>query len=230
MVTLGIHQPTYLPWLGFFKKMMQCDKFVFFDDVQINKKSFHNRNKIRTNTNWIYLTIPIIAGKNTKINEVKIDNTKNWAKKHEKSIIFNYAKAKYFEDYKKNIELIYGKKYDLLIDLDIEIIEFIMKQLQIKTKIFRSSELDIQGQGSERILNICKELNTDVYISGTVWAKEHLRLNDFSSNKINVKFQNFIHPKYKQCFEPFLPNMAAIDLLFNEGENAVNILKNALVN
>ena len=128
MVTVGIHQLSYLPWLGFFKKMIQCDKFVFFDDVQINKKSFHNRNKIRTNTNWIYLTVPIIAGKDTKINKVKIDDTKNWAKKHERSILLSYAKAKYFEDYKKSIESIFRKKYELLIDLDIEIIEFISKQ------------------------------------------------------------------------------------------------------
>jgi len=227
--TVGIHQPSYLPWLGFFKKMEQCDKFVFYDDVAINKKSFHNRNKIRTANGWTYLTVPIRASQGTNIKEVKIDNTKNWTDKHKKTISWNYAKSKYFENYKEELESIYKQKYQLLIELDINIIKFLMNKFEINAELYFSSELNIGGKGSERILEICKALDAQTYISGIVWAKDILETEKFTNNGIEIKFQKFVHPKYNQCYEPFLENMAVIDLLFNEGKNSANILKGSKV-
>jgi len=101
-----------------------------------------------------------------------------------------------------------------------------MKKLGIKTKTVFSSELHITEKGSDRILQICKALNSDTYIAGAS-GKNYLNLEDFKKNKIQVLFQNFQHPVYKQVYEPFLPNMSVVDLLFNEGKNSLNILRNA---
>ncbi len=229
MTIVGIHQPGYLPWLGFFKKMMNVDVFVFLDDAQFVKNNFYHRNKIKTTNGVIWLTVPVLAEREkTKINQVKIDNSKNWAKKHLKSILFNYSNARFFDDFSDYFKNLYEKEFDLLLDLNIEIINFVKKSLKIQTKTCFASEFNIQKTSSERVLDICKSLKTDQYISGTVWAKENLDLNKFKENKITVEFQEFQHPEYYQIHGKFENAMSVIDLLFNEGiENSRKILEEA---
>ena len=99
-----------------------------------------------------------------------------------------------------------------------------MKELQIKTKTLFSSELGVLERGSDRILAICKKLNADVYLSGKL-GSDYLDLKNFEESRIEVRFQNFQHPEYEQYYKPFIPNMAGIDLIFNEGKNASKILQ-----
>ncbi len=226
MTIVAIHQPGYLPWLGFFKKMMNSEIFVFLDHVQYERKCTQNRNKIRTSDGSMWLTVPVLSHQDSKINEVKIDETKHWSLKHKKSIILNYSKAPFFDEHKDFLEHLYGTTYDRLLDLNLEIIKYVMKVLEIKTKTFLSSELNVEGKGSEMVLNICKAMKCDLYISGTLWARNHLHVEDFKKNGMMVQFENFNHPVYRQKFEPFIPNMSIIDLLFNEGKNAKDILRN----
>lgn len=223
---VAIHQPVYLPWLGFFKKMMDCDTFVFLDDVQYEKNGHHNRNKIRTKDGSMWLTVPTRSSLNLLLNEVKIDNTSNWIEKHKKAIRINYSKAKYFDEFSKSLESIYEKKFNSLIDVNISIIELLMTHLKIKPEIIFSSKLCIEKKGSDRILEICKKLNANVYYSG-VFGRDYLNLIDFKHNNIVVEMHNFIHPEYRQCYLPFVPNMSTIDLLFNEGENSREVLRNS---
>jgi len=224
---IGIHQPGYLPWLGFFKKMLNSNIFVYFDDVSFVKNNYYNRNLIKTNVGPLQLTIPIKMKKESKINDVKIDFTQKWQLKHKKSIRNNYSKTKYFNNYINFIEELYEKKFEKLIDVNTELIEFLKKEFSIKSKTIFSSELNVTGSASERILEICKLLDAEKYITGTVWAKKFLNIQDFKANNISVEFQEFIHPEYEQLNSNFIPNMASIDLLFNEGSiNSSKILKN----
>lgn len=230
MKTVGIHQPGYLPWLGFFKKMMNSDIFVFFDDVQYEKDGWQNRNQVRGPNDAIWLIVPVKAHLDSKINQVEIDNSKNWMNKHKKSLSYNYSKAPYFGECGKIVEYLYGKKYELLIDINIEFIKLVMDYLDIKTKTVFSSELQTTKNGSDKILEICKVLNADKYITGTVWAKNHLKIEEFQKANITVEFQEFQHPTYKQIHKGFIPQMSIIDLLFNEGKvSSKQILANAIV-
>ena len=129
MKIISIHQPTYLPWLGFFKKISSSDVFVFLDDVQYEKNGFQNRNKIRTDEGENWLTVPITGKFGTLLKDIQIDNSSNWSKKHSKSIVQNYTKAKYFHEYWNEFESIYERKFEFLIDLNVEIIKLIMKKL-----------------------------------------------------------------------------------------------------
>lgn len=226
MTIVSIHQPGYIPWLGFFKKILHADIFVFLDDVLYAKRNWHNRNKIRTSKGSIWLSVPIKSNSGSKLNEIEIDNSTDWARVHKKTINYNYSKASFFYEYSKFIEELFGKKFDLLIDINLEIIRFLMNSFKITTKTVFSSELMITERGSERNLSICKKLGANIYLSG-ITGKDYLNVKEFKKNSIKLQFQNFQHPTYKQCYEPFIPNMAAIDLLFNEGKNAFNILKNA---
>lgn len=214
---VAIHQPGYLPWLGFFKKMSNVDLFVYLDDAEFVKNNFYNRNQIKLASGPTWLTVPILSSNNAKINEVKIDNTKNWSVKHKKSILLNYSKAEHYHELKDFFNQLYDNKFDTLIDLNIKIIEYIKNQLNINTKTVFSSDLGITSVGSKRVLDICKATNADYYISGIFWAKDNLKLDDFLDSGITVEFQEFQHPQYKQLYGGFVPNMSIIDLLFNEG-------------
>ena len=228
MKVVAIHQPEYLPWLGFFKKMMNVELFVFLDDVQFRKKGWQNRNRIRINDGTTLLSIPVHTHSYPKINEVTIDNEKNWSIRHKKSILYNYAKAPYFDEIKDFIESIFEKKFQYLVDLNTEIIKFIMNELEIKSKIVFSSELEISKKGSDRVLDICKAVDADHYITGTFWAESNLRVEEFKKSNIDVEFQKFQHPIYKQIHGEFIPEMSIIDLLFNEGrKEAKKILQNS---
>jgi len=230
VTTVAIHQPEYLPWLGFFKKMMNSELFVFYDDVQFRKKGWQNRNRIRTKNGTVLLSVPVHAHSYPNINEITIDNKKNWSNRHKKSILYNYASAPYFEDFKDFIESVFEKKFEYLIDLNTEIIKFVMNELEIKSKIIFSSELKISKKGSDMILDICKKVGADYYITGTSWAQSHLRIDEFKKSNIVLEFQKLQHPIYTQIHGEFIPEMSIIDLLFNEGKDrAKEILQNSIV-
>lgn len=226
MKIVSIHQPGYLPWLGFFKKIMSSDIFVFLDDVKFVRKQWHNRNKIRTSQGSHWLTVPVKSSEGKNLNQGKIDYSTTWSLNHKKTIQFSYKKSPFFQNYWDFFDELYDEKFEKIIDLNLKIILYLMKVLKIDTKVILSSELNIKETKSDRNLSICKKLDADSYLSGALGVN-YLNINDFSENNIKVKIQNFQHPIYKQIYEPFIPNMASIDLLFNEGENAAKILREA---
>lgn len=225
MKIISIRQPGYLPFIGFFKKIESVDVFVFLDDVQYTRSDWDNRNKIRTNEGSMWLTIPILNKFGNLLNEVEIDYSKDWLYKHKSAIEFNYKNSPFFEDFWKDIELILDKKWKKLIELNMNLINYFLSVLNIKTKTVFSSELHIEKKGSEKLLEICKNLNADTYLSGEL-GKNYLDTKIFENENIKVIFEDFEHPKYNQLFSNFIPNMSIIDLLFNEGNNSENILKN----
>ncbi len=227
MKRIGIHQPEHLPWLGFINKVMNVDEFVLLDNVQFRKNYFQNRNKIRTKESWQWLTVPLKKfHSNQKINEIKISYSQDWQSQNLNAIKNSYIKAKYFDAYFKDFEKIYKNEFMLLRDLNIELIKFILQKLGIHTKLHISSELldDPEQGGTNVTLNICKKLNADIYLSGA-FGKDYLDVSKFEKEDIEVKFQDFKHPIYNQLYEPFIPNMSSIDLLFNYGKDTLNIIK-----
>lgn len=223
MTIVSIHQPGYMPWLGFFKKILYSDIFVFLDDVKYVRSQYHNRNKIRIREGSSWLTVPVKSKSQENLKEVTIDYNSNWNIKHKKTLKQNYMKSRYFHDYWDFFDKTYDKKFEKLIDLNMKIIKNFMNILKINTKTIFSSELNIKKTKSERILAICKALEADVYLSGALGIN-YLKVEDFTKNNITVEFQNFQHPVYSQVFEPFIPNLSTIDLIFNKGKDSAKIL------
>lgn len=217
MILAG-HQPEYLPYIGFFNKMTLCDKFILVDHVQFLKKSWQNRNRIRGANGEILLTVPVLTkGKfYQKINEVEINNKLNWSEKHWKSISYNYSKAPFFDSYKGFFEELYSKKWGKLVDLNESIIKHILSELKINAKIIRSSEINPQGTKTDMLIDMCKKLNADTYLSGE-GGGEYVEESKFEENGLNHVYRDFHHPVYNQLFRPFIPNMSVIDLMFNYG-------------
>lgn len=228
---IAIHQPNYLPYLGFFHKIYLSDIFAILDTAQFVKSgllAWMNRNKIRTSQGWTWLTVPVLTkGKfPVSIKDARIGNTSDWRRKHLNSLCLNYRKAPYFHKYIQFFEALYKNEWEGLSQLNIEIIGYLLKELKISVKVVKVSDLKVRGKGSELLINICKELGADEYIYGQ-HGDDYMDFIQFEQNKIRLTPQDFKHPRYKQLYEPFLENMSAIDLLFNEGENSLAILQKA---
>lgn len=223
--TIGILQPGYLPWLGFFEQLYKSDIFIIYDDVQYDKNSWRNRNRIKTSNGIEWLTIPVHGKITSKILDIVIDNSKDWRRKHLKAIEVNYRKAPYFKDYWKIFEKILNQEWEKLIDLNMALICEINKILGINTKIEFSSKLNIIGDKINRLINICKYFDADVFYEGTA-GKNYIDEKIFDEAGIKIKFQDYKHPVYHQIYGDFVPYLSIVDLIFNEGPKSLQILIN----
>lgn len=222
-----IHQPEHIPWLGFFHKVNMADTYVVLDNVQYRRRYFQNRNKIRTKSGEQYITVPIIKESRDTllIKDVRIfNNNRRWKHKNIGSVFTAYSKSKCFKDYFDKFQEIYLKEFELLIDLNLEFIKYFVRTLGIGTKVMRASSLNINGRKGDLILNICKKLNAETYITG-ISGCDYLNMKDFEKAGIEIVYQEFHHPIYKQLYKPFIPCMSIIDLLFNYGDKSLDVIK-----
>lgn len=223
---LAILQPSYLPWIGYFDQIAKVDQFVYLDDIQFTRRDWRNRNKIRTAEGWSWLTVPVIQ-KNQftqPLLETRIDSSSNWQMKHLNSIRHNYIKTEFFDLYFPQIETIINKDCDLLLDLCLELTENLKNWLGISTPTVRSSDLNITEKKGDKILALCRKLKATNYLTGDL-AKDYLNESEFLSYNIRLEYHNYKHPSYLQRYPEFVPYMSIIDLLFNQGEKSLGILK-----
>ena len=230
-IFIAWHQPHYLPWIGYFNKIYQADKFCLVDSIQFNKKWFQNRNSIRTNTGETLLTVPVkTKGKyHQKISEVEIDNSLPWRHKHWKTISLAYKKAPYFTTYAPFFEEVYAREWIMLVDLNEYIIKGMLEFFGIKKEIMRTSHFQPQGMKTDLLIDICKKTGSDGYLSGTGAAHSYIVEKKFEEAGLLHTFQTFEHPVYFQIHKGFVPRMAAIDLLFNCGPKSAPIIKKGIL-
>lgn len=227
MRTAVIMQPTYLPWLGYFDLMDQGDVFVLLDSVQFDKRSWQQRNRIKTPHGELLLTVPVFSkGRfNQKICEVQIDKTTNFQEKHIRAIECNYAKAKFFERYMEDLANILRKKHSYLAELTIELICWLREAIGIKTELVRSFSLGIQRRKVELLVATCKSVGAQRYIS-PLRSKAYIGENDlFAENGIELCYHNYHHPQYNQLYGDFIPYLSVLDLLLNEGDRSLPIIR-----
>ena len=212
----SIHQPNYIPWVGYFDKIFKSDVHIFLDDVQYSKNGFINRNKILMNNKEIFLTIPVYKKfHHSNINEVVVED--RWKTKHLKSLKQAYSKTKYFSHYIDNLEeILYNT--NKMGEINSRIIQFIAAALKFETEFLFSSTLPKKdATPTGRLIEILENVSADVYLSG-LGAKSYIDETEFS--QIELKWQHFIHPVYNQNSKTFIKNLSILDLLFNEGENS----------
>lgn len=219
------HQPNYIPWLGFFHRMDNVDKFVILDNVQFTKDLFMQRNKIKTANGVLMLTVPVRAKMDTLIKDVLIDNSQNWQKRHWLSIKYNYNKSQYWEYLFQELEEIYSKEWIKLFDLNMEIINLIRNKLKINTELIMASELSQDfGKKTNLLVNLCKHLNANTFFSGS-GSKVYIVEEEFDKNNINLIFQDYKHPVYPQRLGEFASHLSILDLIFNCGPDSIDILR-----
>ena len=228
MKTVSIHQPNFVPWLGYFYKIAQSDVFVILDDVQYTKNSFINRNKIKTPQGPKWLTIPVAqAGKfGQNINETHISNREKSLKKVVRTVEQNYKKAPYFDRYFEGFSKICQESPDIISELNNRLIIWAMDSLSIQTEVRYSSQLGVDHlQRTERLTAICEHLGADHYFSGFGGMK-YQDEEIFRQANIQVKVSGFKHPVYDQLWGEFVHGLSILDLLFNCGPQSLDVLTN----
>jgi len=220
-----MHQPNYLPWIGLFSKIQLADCFLISDGLQCC--DITRRNKIRTNTGWGYITIPI--GRNfekSRICDITLPCESAWQSLHWKQIYQNYAHAPYFRDYEDFFRTLYQQNFEYLWQINIEIILFLLKCFDIRVEIRKATDLQLDPElkGTDLIIEELRSIGGQTYLSGPS-GTNYLEFEKFSRNNFKLKFSRFQHPVYRQRFPGFIQNLSAIDLLFNAGPMSGEIIR-----
>lgn len=223
----AILQSDYIPWKGYFDIINMVDVFVIYDDVQYTRRDWRNRNIIKTPSGLNWLTIPVeVKGKYfQKINEVKASD-REWYFNHWQTIKTNYSKSSYFKQYCPDIESIYySSPKENLSEINVHFLKSIMKILNIQTEIKLVVDLEISGEKTDRLVEICKKLGANIYLSGPA-AQNYLRMDAFDRSNISVEWMDYRgYPEYTQLFPPFEHGVTILDLIFNTGPNATRFMK-----
>ncbi len=224
MIIVSIHQPNYIPWLGYFYKIYQSDIFVFLEDVQYSNKGMHNYNYIKTGNGLFRIKIPVYQTLGDKISEVSTKDELGWKQKHLTILKSNYANAPYFEEVISDFKGLLETDSRSLSELNKSIIRFICNKLNINCCFVNSSDLKISSSKEGKILDICSALKADIYFSGT-GAKFYQKEEDFKARGIQLKYSEF-HPfPYNQLWDNFNANVTAIDYFMNCGYDWSTVLK-----
>jgi WbqC-like protein family len=218
--TAVIHQPDFMPYLGFFDRLLHADVLVLLDDAQYvnaTSRSWTNRDKIKTpgGERWISISVKS-AARDTPINEIEISDGVDWRGTHLNLLQQNYRKAAFFDEIYPHLQALYARPCVMLADFNRASIELLLELLDIRIEIIAASGLTTSGRSNELLVDILKEIGADRYFSGA-GARAYFRPEPFETAGIEVTWQNFRHPVYPQLHGDFIPNLSSIDLLFNCG-------------
>jgi hypothetical protein len=222
---VAIHQPQYLPWLGYFDKIRRADVFCFLDNVQYKKNDWQNRNRIKNAQGWQWLTVPVHYRYPQKISEVTINNACKWRNKHLQALISNYRRAPFFNEMSNIFEQAYSENWESISDLNIFLIKQLGTALGLNHKSYvRASDFTLSEDPTNRLVDICKAIGADTYLAGQDGIK-YMNMDNFRQVGIQMIFQDFQHPLYPQIFGAFQSHMSVVDLLFNCGAKSLEIIE-----
>lgn len=245
-IKVAIHQPNHWPFLGFFHKIASADLFIHLDTAQFSDGDYHHRNRIR-NANpqgYIWLTVPV-EKQRRQLREIRIKNDTQikkiaWNEYHRTMIDRLYHSAPGYGRHQEFLDHLYAQGWMHLVDLNLAIIDYLLRVFQIHTPCVKSSALSIEHEEDRKTLGdskdrevpgqsvqpwvkrratrnlvaYCQEVGADTYLSGPA-GRNYLDISLFEDAEIAVEFQEFMHPVYPQTFSPFVKNLSALDYILN---------------
>ncbi|MNK65815.1 WbqC-like protein family protein [compost metagenome] len=230
MLRVCVHQPDFAPYLGFFHRLLTADVFIVMDDVQFLRRGWHHRDKIKTPQGERWLTLSIEKGDYLQT----LDNVRlappqqGWVEANLNSIRENYRKARHFERYFPALEAIYRSDAERLVPFNMRVLAFLMQALELHVDLRFSSEFKVPGTKSERLINLVTAVGGTHYYTG-IGSRSYLDEALFNRAGLAVEWQDFNHPTYPQLHGAFIPYLSTLDLLFNCGPQAREVLRTCLV-
>lgn len=228
---VAVHQPHFLPWLGYFDRMIGADLFILLDDVQFERRNYQNRTRILLNGLGHWLTVPVQQHSqqelilDKQIDNPPLDDPRWWGANHSRTLRHAYRDAPFLEHYAPQIRELLESRWDRLIDLDLALLDWLRDALAISTPMVRSSTLNVAGSKSELILNLCLAVGADTYLAGMGGSRDYLDRDAFARAGIDLAWQDFRHPRYAQCGGgDFVSGLSVVDALFNQGTHSRSFL------
>jgi hypothetical protein len=228
---VAIHQPHFLPWLGYLHRMAQVDLFVLLDHVQFERRNYQNRTQFLLDGEARWLTIPVVQrSQKERILEKEVDNRldgyKWWSASHFQTLRHAYRAAPFLGTYAGALKALFETRWQRLVDLNQAALELLREALGIRTPLARSSELPVEGARAELILDICRAVGADTLVAGNGGSRSYLDPEQFARAGVRIEYHEWKHPEYPQCGGgPFLAGLSAMDLLFNCGPESPKLLR-----
>jgi len=228
---VAIHQPHFLPWLGYLHRMAQVDAFVLLDHVQFERRNYQNRTMIRMNDEARWLTVPVIQhSQKERILDKQVDNRldgpKWWSLNQFSTLRHAYREARFFDAYAAQLKQLFETRFERLVDLNQAGLDLLREAFGIRTPLVKSSELAVEGARGDLILNICRALGADALLVGFGGSRGYLDTDAFARAGVRIAYHQFSHPEYAQCgAAPFLRGLSAVDMLFNCGPRSAELLQ-----
>jgi hypothetical protein len=225
---LSASQPYFAPFPGFFYKAWMSDLFVILDDVQFPQgTTWISRNRFKSHQGTLWITVPVWKkGLGLqKVREVRICHEGRWAKKHLESLKTAYRKAPYLPEHLEFLEQLFSEKHEMLSELNLAVIHYLMRVLSIKTKLALLSDLNVPSTGNRRLVDLCTKLGASRFLAQSP-AKKFLDERSFHDAGIEMTYVDPPVPIYPQLWGNFIANLSAFDLILNCGPKALDILVN----
>lgn len=216
-----IHQPDFIPWIGFFQKLKKSSIYVILDDVQYIRRGWINRDQILLDNKLKWVTVPVYSKGNYRelIKNIKINYETKWIEKILKTFEYNYSSYPYYNLHISSLTKIFQKKHEYLIDLNLDLIKYVMNHYNIKTKLVLSSKLNTKGLKSQKILNILLNLGSNFYITG-FGSKNYLDEGLFKKNKIEIEYFDFENIDFEDnLMNNNLKNVSILELMFKTNKS-----------
>ncbi len=224
MKRVAIHQPDFLPYPGFFHKMLSADAFILYDTAQYSRRGYHNRNRIKTSRGVSWITVPVNVSGFPPIGTVEVDNAQDWPRRLWRRIQVNYGRASYYETVAGDLEPIFRKSpWTKLADLNLALLDLTRRFLSIDTPMLRASALPptAAADPTAKLIELTRAVGGDTYVSGP-GGRGYLDPHRFRDVKLEIATYEAM--PYPQLWGSFAPNLSILDALFNCGPGARSLL------
>lgn len=223
-----IHQPDHIPWLGLLNKIDQADLFVVLDCVQLSKRAFQHRNRvIGVGDAPTWLTVPLATANHQQhqLVDMLINNDTPWQRRYRNILYERYHKHPAWHDHETYLETLWSRSFERLVDLNMDIICYLIETLGITTPMIMASTLAPKGTSSDLMLDICRKVGAQTYLAGPL-SRRYLNEDGFADANIAVRYHHFEHPVYRQLGrDSFTSNLCSIDLLMNQGQGSLETIR-----
>jgi hypothetical protein len=227
VTAVSVHQPNFMPWLKLLDKVLASDVYVAYDTVQYTKSEYHARQRVRTPDGPVWLTVPLLSVTGTRqtIEQVRIDPKQPFRRRHLKQLRVGYAKAPFFGEVYGLVEEVYARDQARLVDLSVDLVEAFCRYLGSPVRIVRASSVPHAGDNTERLTQLVRAVGGTVHLTSTYGTgRRYVDWERVQAAGIAIRSQCFRHPEYEQPWPGFVPNLAAVDMLFACGPATAEIL------
>lgn len=222
--SIAILQSNYIPWKGYVDMMASVDEFIFYDEMQFTKNDWRNRNKIKTPQGLHWLSIPVGAAIHRRICDVSISDPR-WSDRHWNTLEANYRRSPFFDEVGAWLRPLYAAGMDNLSEINQALLAGVCAYLGIDTRLSRSSDYVLEGDKTEKLVNLCRQAGATEYVTGGA-ARDYLDETLFAQAGIGLSYFDYTgYPPYPQLWGEFVHEVSVVDLLFNCGRNAAKYMK-----